>query len=103
MYRQLEDNQAGLQTMLASRFVAGIREQVHCACLLCPSLILDSVIETETEGQGDRGRDGDGYSKVMLIGDNQQVETWDKRLALVSETLDEWLTVQVGVKLKMII
>jgi hypothetical protein len=25
---QLEDNQAGLQTMLASRFVAGIRDQV---------------------------------------------------------------------------
>jgi hypothetical protein len=24
-----------------------------------------------------------------------QVETWDKRLSLVSETLDEWLTVQV--------
>ncbi len=24
-----------------------------------------------------------------------QVESWDKKLALVSETLDEWLTVQV--------
>ena len=67
MYHQLEDNQAGLQTMLASRFVAGIREQVHCTCLLCPSFILDSVIETETEKQGDRGRDGDCYSKVMFI------------------------------------
>jgi len=49
VFAQLEDNQAGLQTMLASRFVAGIRDQV---------------------------------------------ETWDKRLSLVSETLDEWLTVQ---------
>ena len=46
---QLEDNQALLQTMLASRFVAGIRTQV---------------------------------------------EIWDKKLSLVSETLDEWLAVQ---------
>jgi len=45
---QLEDNQALLQTMLASRFVSGIR---------------------------------------------QQVEIWDKKLSLVSETLDEWLAV----------
>ena len=45
----LEDNQALLQTMLASRFVAGIR---------------------------------------------QQVEIWDKKLGLLSETLDEWLAVQ---------
>jgi len=46
---QLEDNQALLQTMLASRFISGIR---------------------------------------------QQVENWDKKLSLMSETLDEWLAVQ---------
>ena len=49
VFAQLDDNQALLQTMLASRFVAGIR---------------------------------------------QQVEIWDKKLARVSETLDEWLAVQ---------
>jgi dynein heavy chain len=46
---QLEDNQSGLQTMLASRFVLGIRDKV---------------------------------------------EAWDRKLALLSETLDEWLAVQ---------
>ena len=46
VFAQLDDNQALLQTMLASRFVAGIR---------------------------------------------QQVEICDKKLACVSETLDEWL------------
>jgi dynein heavy chain len=45
----LEDNQAALQTMLASRFVLGIRDRV---------------------------------------------EDWDKKLSLVSETMDEWLTCQ---------
>jgi dynein heavy chain len=45
----LEDNQAALQTMLASRFVLGIRDRV---------------------------------------------EEWDKKLSLVSETIDEWLTCQ---------
>jgi len=49
VFAQLEDNQALLQTMLASRFVAGIRSTV---------------------------------------------EVWDKKLSLVSETLDEWLAVQ---------
>jgi dynein heavy chain len=45
----LEDNQAGLQTMLASRFVMGIRDRV---------------------------------------------ESWDRKLSRLSETLDEWLAVQ---------
>jgi len=49
LFVQLEDHQAALQTMLASRFVMGIRDSV---------------------------------------------EEWDKRLALLSETLDEWLTCQ---------
>lgn len=45
----LEDNQATLQTMTASRFVVGIRKEV---------------------------------------------EVWEKKLALLSEVLDEWLTAQ---------
>lgn len=46
---QLEDHQVMLQTMLASRYITGVREQV---------------------------------------------EMWDKRLALLSETLDEWISCQ---------
>ena len=46
---QLEDHQVMLQTMLASRYISGVREQV---------------------------------------------ELWDKRLALLSETLDEWISCQ---------
>jgi len=49
IFVQLEDHQAALQTMLASRFVLGIRSSV---------------------------------------------EEWDKKLAVLSETLDEWLTCQ---------
>jgi dynein heavy chain, axonemal len=46
---QLEDHQVMLQTMLASRYITGVRSEV---------------------------------------------ETWDRRLALLSETLDEWINVQ---------
>ena len=46
---QLEDHQVTLQTMLGSRFIAGVRDSV---------------------------------------------ETWDKKLAMLSETLDEWLMCQ---------
>jgi dynein heavy chain len=46
---QLEDHQVMLQTMMASRYITGVREQV---------------------------------------------ESWDKRLALLSETLDEWINCQ---------
>ena len=49
IFIQLEDHQSGLQSMLASRFVMGIRDRV---------------------------------------------ESWDKKLSHLSETLDEWLAVQ---------
>ena len=49
MTLQLEDSQVALQTILASRFVGGIRDEV---------------------------------------------EEWEKKLSLLSEMLDEWLTCQ---------
>jgi len=49
IFMQLEDNQVTLQTMLGSRFIAGVKDEV---------------------------------------------ETWDKKLGLLSDTLDEWVSCQ---------
>jgi dynein heavy chain len=49
IFTLLEDNQVGLQTMMGSRFIAGVQASV---------------------------------------------EVWEKKLALLSETLDEWVTMQ---------